>query len=84
MLDRLCIKPLIEKTRYDVSAGGKEWVVDEFLGENAGLIVAEIELHEESEQFDKPAWAGAEVTTDPRYTNRNLVSNPYRRWRGAF
>jgi CYTH domain-containing protein len=59
---------------------GFTWEVDEFLGENEGLVVAEIELKSENEQFEKPVWIGEEVTHDPRYFNASLSSRPFRQW----
>ncbi len=81
MLDTLCEKPLIEKNRYKVADGALTWEVDEFFGENAGLIIAEIELQSENQSFDKPEWVTEEVTADPRYYNANLIDNPYTRWK---
>jgi CYTH domain-containing protein len=69
MLDRLCERPLIEKTRYEEVFGGHIWTVDVFQGENDGLIIAEIELSSEEEPFDRPGWLGREVSGDPRYFN---------------
>ena len=80
MLDNLCERPLIEKTRYLIKFAGYTWEVDEFAGENAGLVVAEIELQAEDEDFEKPDWLGMEVTDDPRYFNSNLVLRPYTTW----
>jgi adenylate cyclase len=80
MLETLAEKPLIEKTRYKIPVGNLTWEIDEFLGENAGLIVAEVELKSEDQILDKPAWVGEEVTNDPRYFNANLVKNPFTRW----
>ena len=80
MLDALAEKPLIEKKRYKIPVGGVMWEVDEFLGDNAGLIVAEVELTSEGQAFDMPAWIGEEVTGDPRYYNANLIKNPFTRW----
>ncbi len=80
MLDDLCEKPIIEKNRYKIDYAGFIWEVDEFFGENMGLIVAEIELESEDQHFDKPAWVGDEVTGDPRYFNSNLIINPYIKW----
>lgn len=80
ILDTLCKRPLIEKVRYRLSVGAHIWEVDVFEGDNAGLVVAEVELGSEGEAFDKPDWAGAEVTDDPRYFNSNLVAKPYRDW----
>ena len=83
MLDALCEKPLIEKTRHVVPQGDLKFEIDEFHGDNAGLIVAEVELESEAESIDRPAWLGAEVTDDPRYFNANLVSVPFSKWRGG-
>lgn len=80
LLDTLCEKPLIEKTRYTVRCGGHTWEIDLFEGENAGLVVAEIELTDENEPFERPAWLGGEVSGDPRYYNVSLVKHPYRDW----
>jgi adenylate cyclase len=80
MLDTLCKRPLVEKVRYTLTAGAHTWEIDVFEGDNAGLVVAEIELGSEDETFDKPGWVGDEVTGDPRYFNSNLVDNPYRTW----
>ena len=81
MLDALAEKPLIEKKRYKIPAGDLTWEIDEFLGDNAGLIVAEVELKSEDQAFDRPAWLGDEVTGDTRYYNANLIKKPFRRWR---
>ena len=81
LLDNLCQKPIIEKTRHIVPADrGHKWEIDEFCGDNAGLIVAEIELGSEDELFAKPAWLGKEVSDDPRYYNVCLVKHPYKDW----
>jgi adenylate cyclase len=80
MLDTLCKRPLIEKVRYTLAIGPHTWEIDVFEGDNAGLVVAEIELSREDEAFEKPDWVGNEVTDDPRYFNSNLVANPYRTW----
>jgi CYTH domain-containing protein len=82
MLDTLCLHPLIEKRRYRIEHRGMIWEVDEFRGDNAGLVVAEIELDDEHQPFEKPDWIGDEVTSDPRFYNANLVSRPYRSWEG--
>jgi CYTH domain-containing protein len=76
----ICEKPLIEKTRYKVQEGGFVWEVDEFSGENQGLIVVEVELESEDQDFPKPDWVREEVTGDPRYFNSNLIKNPYTNW----
>ena len=80
MLDDLCEKPLIEKNRYKIALGGFTWEVDEFFGENQGLIVAEVELETEDQSFEKPVWIGEEVTGDPKYFNSNLIQNPFLKW----
>ena len=80
MLDSLCERPIIEKTRYQVSCQGFVWEVDEFAGDNAGLIVAEIELASEDQEFPRPSWVGQEVTDDPRYFNANLIAHPFKAW----
>jgi adenylate cyclase len=80
MLEDVCVKPLIEKIRYPIVHQGLVWEVDEFLGENAGLVIAEIELTEKDQSFEKPAWVGKEVTHDIRYLNVHLVRHPYCRW----
>lgn len=73
----------IAKTRHLVknTDGRHVWEVDEFHGDNEGLVVAEIELRDENEPFDKPDWIGEEVTDDPRYYNAQLVKNPYKNWK---
>ena len=80
LLDRLCLEPLIEKTRYTLDHEGHEWVIDVFEGDNAGLVVAEIELDSETESFVRPGWLGPEVSHDPRYLNARLVREPYCGW----
>ncbi len=81
LLDGLCEKPLIEKNRYKIAHQGFTWEVDEFFGENDGLVVAEIELESEDQPFDKPQWVGEEVTGDPRYFNSSLIKEPYAQWK---
>ncbi len=80
MLQSICEKPFIEKTRYLYNYRGHTWEIDEFHGENEGLVVAEIELENESENFSVPEWIGEEVTYDYKYTNSSLVTNPYKNW----
>ncbi len=80
MLDQLCATPQIDKTRYFVQHGKHLWEIDEFYGDNQGLIVAEVELGAEDEAFEKPEWAGQDVTEDPRYYNVNLIKAPYNTW----
>ena len=81
LLDTLCQPPLIEKYRRRIPVGAHVWEVDEFLGANAGLVVAEIELTCEDEAFEKPDWVGVEVTHEARYFNSNLIRNPYSSWK---
>lgn len=71
---------IIEKLRYKLPWQGLIWEIDVFMGDNQGLIVAEIELPHEDREFDKPDWLGAEVTSDPRFSNANLAKTPYCRW----
>ncbi|MGR8930931.1 MAG: CYTH domain-containing protein [Gammaproteobacteria bacterium] len=80
ILDELCHKPLVDKMRHFVRHGGHVWEIDEFMGDNAGLIVAEVELSQIGECFQKPTWIGIEVTDDLRYYNNNLSKNPYKNW----
>jgi CYTH domain-containing protein len=80
MLDELCLKPLIEKKRYKIPMGNLTWEIDEFHGENEGLILAEVELEGEHQKIDIPSWIGEEVTGDPRYFNSNLIAHPYSKW----
>lgn len=76
----LCEQPPIEKRRWTVSAAGNTWEVDEFLGKNSGLTIAEIELADAHQEFALPDWIGQEVTDDPRYFNSYLVHHPYSEW----
>lgn len=76
----ICEQPLIEKNRRIVHYDGLDWEVDEFLGLNEGLVVAEVELDSEDQVFQSPSWVGEEVTNDPRYFNSSLSSNPYTKW----
>ena len=80
MLDRLCERPLVEKTRYRIPFCGLTWEVDEFAGDNRGLVTAEVELHSETQEVSLPDWIGPEVTGDPRYFNSNLVAHPFSKW----
>ena len=80
LIDQVALKPSIDKTRYYIRQGKHTWEIDEFYGDNAGLVIAEIELDDESEHFDKPDWLGAEVSSDPRYYNMNLISHPFSQW----
>lgn len=76
----LCEPGAIDKIRYEVPAAYHTYEVDEFFGDNEGLTIAEIELSDENESFDKPEWLGQEVTGDERYYNAYLNNNPYRSW----
>jgi len=76
----LCEKPIIEKKRYKINFGGFTWEIDEFFGENEGLLLAEVELNSENQKFEKPAWIGKEVTNDHRFYNASLVKNPFTKW----
>ncbi len=78
---KLCEKETIEKIRYEVKAGDHIFEVDEFFGNNDGLIVAEIELNSEMEQFTKPNWLGREVTGELKYYNSQLCKQPYKNWK---
>lgn len=80
LLDTLCRKPLIEKQRYKILFEGFLWEVDEFFGENQGLVIAEIELPSETAIFARPPWIGEEVTGNPRYYNASMVDFPYCKW----
>ncbi len=77
----LCEPGIIEKTRYAIDFEGHTFEVDDFKGENEGLIIAEIELGSETEPFSKPAWLGKEVTGDVKYYNSNLSKNPFKTWK---
>ena len=79
ILDNLALNGT-EKVRYRVDFSGKVWEVDVFLGDNAGLIIAEIELESEDERFEKPEWVTTEVTDDGRYTNAALAKFPFKQW----
>lgn len=80
LLASLCEQPLIEKKRYRIEHEDMLWEIDEFFGENVGLVVAEIELEAEDQPFSRPDWLGAEVTDDARYFNANLISHPFSKW----
>ena len=79
----LSVGGLVDKRRHHVDFGGHLWEIDEFLGDNAGLVVAEIELGSADEAFEKPAWIGREVTGSTRYYNLALASRPYSQWSEA-
>jgi adenylate cyclase len=81
LLDKLCRKPLLEKIRHFLHYGNHTWEIDEFQGDNAGLIVAEVELVSLGEAFERPPWLGEEVSHDLRYYNSQLAEHPYKDWR---
>ena len=80
LLKHVALRPLIDKVRHIVRRGDHEWEIDEFRGENEGLVVAEIELSFADEAFEKPLWLGEEVSEDLRYYNSNLSERPYTTW----
>ncbi|MEO1069620.1 MAG: CYTH domain-containing protein [Cyanobacteria bacterium J06638_6] len=80
ILTTLCQPPLIEKTRYRLPLGNVIWEIDEFLGANQGLIIAEVELTSPDQIVELPNWVGAEVSHDPRYLNANLARHPFNTW----
>jgi adenylate cyclase len=80
ILDTLCEKPLLEKTRHYLHFGGRLWEIDEFAGDNTGLIVAEVELSRPDEPFARPDWLGEDVSHDIRYYNSQLARHPYNTW----
>lgn len=79
ILKRMCVKPIIEKTRYKIHHDDLTWEIDEFSSENEGLVIAEVETPERD--IPRPSWVGEEVTSDSRYANVNLVKQPYSQWR---
>ena len=83
MLEFLCLRPIIEKRRHRISHQGLVWEVDEFFGDNAGLIMAEIELSDPRQAFSRPEWIGREVTDDPRYYNASLSRKPFSIWKDS-
>ena len=80
MLEKLCQKPVIDKTRYIINHENHTWEVDVFYGDNEGLVVAEVELSSEDETIILPSWVKEEVTTDARYYNSNLMKLPFKDW----
>ncbi len=78
---KICEPGVIDKTRYIVPVGNHTFEVDEFYGDNEGLVVAEVELNDENEEFEKPDWLGEEVTGDVKYFNSMLMKNPYKNWK---
>lgn len=84
MLEKLTVSPIVEKRRHKIPFESFIWEVDEFIGENDGLIFAEIELEDPDQAFSLPPWIGREVTGDPRYYNSNISRNPYCRWKDTL
>jgi CYTH domain-containing protein len=82
LLARCCLQPLVEKYRYRIPFAGRIWEIDEFLGANRGLVLAEIELEWVDQPVPLPSWVGAEVTADPRYYNAYLARHPFTNWDG--
>lgn len=80
LLDRLCLHPLVEKYRYRVPFAGLTWEIDEFLGANAGLLLAEVELERIDQEVPLPPWVGREVSSDHRYYNAWLARHPFSTW----
>ncbi|MGM9768871.1 MAG: CYTH domain-containing protein [Candidatus Cryptobacteroides sp.] len=78
---KICEPGVIDKTRYLVDCDGHTFEVDEFYGDNEGLVVAEVELGDENEAFTRPSWLGEEVTGDKKYYNSMLMKNPYKNWK---
>ena len=78
---KICEPGVIDKTRYLVDCDGHTFEVDEFYGDNEGLVVAEVELSDENEEFTRPSWLGEEVTGDKKYYNSMLMKNPYKNWK---
>ena len=81
MLDAMCERPLIDKHRYTEDVAGRTWEIDVFHGDNAGLVIAEIELGSEADTVEVPPWATREVSDDPRYFNANLLKAPFSTWK---
>jgi adenylate cyclase len=77
----MCEKPIIEKTRFLIPSNRSTWEIDVFDGENKGLVIAEIELTSEEESFDIPNWLGEEVSSESKYYNSSLITNPYSNWK---
>jgi len=80
MIQNICTEPPLRKTRHRIYRGELCWEIDEFSGDNQGLIVAEIELDNVNQVFEKPEWLGDEISTDTRYYNNNLFAHPYKNW----
>ena len=83
MMNAVCSKPMVEKFRYNCQVGNTRWEVDRFVGDNEGLVIAEVELNAEDQEFDRPEWLGLEVSSDAKYYNSQLVKHPYSKWTAA-
>jgi len=83
ILTQLCQPGAIEKTRHEIEHDGMRWELDVFAEANAGLMIAELELQDESQPFTLPDWVAEEVSADPRYSNQALLQNPWKRWAGT-
>ncbi len=83
LIDKFCAGPAVEKYRNIVMNGADRWEIDEFLGENSGLVLAELELNSESAVFEHPSWLGMEVTGDMKYSNSYLARHPYGTWKAS-
>lgn len=81
MLDNLCEESIIDKKRFLIPHGNHTWELDIFYGQNDGLVIAEIELNDENEEFLKPNWIKEEVSHEAKYYNSNLMKNPYKNWK---
>lgn len=82
MINELCIPPILVKNRFVLQFSGWTWEVDEFMGDNAGLVIAEVELPDKGSKLELPEWIGREVTGETRYYNANLIRHPYKDWKG--
>ena len=80
LLDNFCLEHIIEKFRYKINYDNHIWEIDEFIGDNEGLVIAEIEVKKVGEDVKIPEWIGAEVSGDPRYYNSNISQNPFKKW----
>jgi adenylate cyclase len=84
MLREMCLKPILSKTRYHETIGGLAWEVDVFHAENEGLVIAEVEVHDEAQAIETPVWAVREVSSDSRYFNSSLALRPYNTWAASL
>lgn len=81
MLEKLCSKQIIDKTRYEIQIGADTWEIDIFYGDNEGLVIAELELEKEDYKISLPSWIKEEVTGNIKYYNNQLIQNPYKNWK---